>query len=86
LAKPLKRSTMFPAKSSGLSDVQKASLSGVNAAGKKPKRALDLFGSDSSASNDEADPSKRPRKRPRESSVLKQMPKPPSEVDLFISA
>jgi hypothetical protein len=60
LAKALKRSMKFAAKSSGLSAVDKASLAGVNAVGKKPKRALDLFGSDSSGSNSEVVPSKRP--------------------------
>jgi hypothetical protein len=83
LAKALKRSMKFAAKSSGLSAAEKASLAGVNAAGKKPKLALDLFGSDSSAFDDEAVPSKRPRKRPRESSILKQMSKPPPVRGMF---
>jgi hypothetical protein len=69
LTKTLKHNMKFTAKSSGLSAAKKASLAGVNAVGKKPKHALDLFSSDSSASDDEVVPSKRPRKHPRESSV-----------------
>jgi hypothetical protein len=46
LAKPLKRTTKFVAKSSRLSATEKASLAGVHAADKKPKCMLDLFGSD----------------------------------------
>jgi hypothetical protein len=57
LAKPLKHSMKFAAKSSGLSAVEKASLAGVDAAGKKPKRVLNLFGSDSSVSGSEPVPS-----------------------------
>jgi hypothetical protein len=52
------------AKSSGLSAAEKASLAGVDAANKKPKHAVNLFGFDSSASDGEAVPSKRPRKCP----------------------
>jgi hypothetical protein len=83
LAKPLKSSMKFAAKSSGLSAVEKASLAGVNAASKKPKCVLDLFGSDSSTSDDEAVPSKRPRKCPRESPVSEQMSKPPPAGGMF---
>jgi hypothetical protein len=83
LAKPLKRSTKFATKSSGLSAVKKASLAGVNAAGKKPKCALDLFGSDLLAFDGEAVPSKRPQKHPRESSISKQMLKPPLAGGMF---
>jgi hypothetical protein len=77
LAKPLNHSVKFAAKSSRLSAMEEASLAGVNATGKKPKRVLDLFGSNSSASDSEAIPSKRPLKHPRESSILKEAPKPP---------
>jgi hypothetical protein len=48
LAKPLGRSKKFSAKSSGLSVAEKASLLGVGAASGRSKRALKLFGSDSS--------------------------------------
>jgi hypothetical protein len=68
---------MFATNSSRLSAVEKASLAGVDAAGKKPKRALNWFGSDLSVSDSEAVPSERPRKRPRESFVSKEAPKPP---------
>jgi hypothetical protein len=77
LAKPLKCSTKFVARSSGLSAVKKASLARVNAASKKPKRVLDLFGSNSIASDGEAVPSERPQKCPQESSILKEELKPP---------
>jgi hypothetical protein len=77
LAKPLKCSMKFAARSSELSATEKTSLARVNDAGKKPKHALDLFGSDSSASDGDAVPFKRPQKRPRESSISKEMPKPP---------
>jgi hypothetical protein len=45
--------------------------------GKKPKLVLNLFGSDLSVSNCEAVPSKRPKKCPWESSISKEVPKPP---------
>jgi hypothetical protein len=77
LDKPLKCSTKFAAKSSGLSATEKASFVGVDSAGKKPKRVLNLFGSDLSVSNCEAVPSKRPQKCPWESSISKEVPKPP---------
>jgi hypothetical protein len=84
----LKHNTKFVSKSSRLSATEKASLTGVHAAGKKPKNALDLFGSDSSVSDIQAVSSKRPRKRPRESSISKQMSKPLRQevclVNLFI--
>jgi hypothetical protein len=83
LAKALKRSMKFAAKSSGVSSTEKASLAGVNATSKKPKQALDLLGSNLLVSNDEVVPSKRPWKRPRESSISKQMPKPPPLRGMF---
>jgi hypothetical protein len=83
LAKPLKRSMKFATKSSGLSAAENASLAGVNAAGQKPMHALDLFGPNSSAPNSKVVPSKKPQKRPRESSVLKQMLKLPPAGGMF---
>jgi hypothetical protein len=70
LAKPLKHSMNFATKSSRLSPAEKASITGVEAASKKmsstsaarsgatraPKRALNLFDSSSSASDDETAP------------------------------
>jgi hypothetical protein len=70
LVKPLKRSMKFAAKSSGLSPAEKASITGVEAAGKKasststagsgtihaPKLALNLFDSGSSMSDDKTAP------------------------------
>jgi hypothetical protein len=90
---PLKHSVKFGAKSSGLSPTQKASL----AAGKKTfsssmgrssavralKRVLNFFGSDSSASDEEAAPSKRPQKRSKESSILKDIPKSSPAKGMF---
>jgi hypothetical protein len=71
------------AKSSGLGVAEKPSLARISAAGGKPKCALMLFGSDSSASDGESAPSQRPRKRPRESSILKQITKPPLTRGMF---
>jgi hypothetical protein len=71
LAKPLGCSKKFTAKSSGLGVAEKASLVRSSAAGGKPKCALNLFGSDSSASDGVSAPSQRPRKCPRESSISK---------------
>jgi hypothetical protein len=89
LAKPLKHITKFTAKSSGLSPTEKASIAGVEAAGKKtsstpttgsgvthaPKRALNLFDSSSSASDDDTAPSEWPRKRSRETPLFEDVPK-----------
>jgi hypothetical protein len=83
LAKPLGRSKKFAVKSCGLDVAEKASVARINVAGGKPKRALNLFGSDSSASNDESAPSQRLWKRPRESSILKQVTKPPPTKGMF---
>jgi hypothetical protein len=74
LAKPLGRGNKFSAKSSGLCIVEKASLVGIDAASSKPKRTINLFGSNSSASDDESASPRRPRKRARESRILKQFP------------
>jgi hypothetical protein len=76
LAKPLGRSKKFSAKSSGLSVAEKASLLGVGAASGKSKRALKLFGSDSSVSDDEHAPSRLPQKHPWESFTPKQVAEP----------
>jgi hypothetical protein len=71
LAKPVKCSSKFAVKSSGLSVAEKASGMGIKIAGKKMSststggrgmtqaltRALNLFDSDSSASDDESAPS-----------------------------
>jgi hypothetical protein len=63
-------------KSFGLSLAGKASLAGIGTAGGNPKHALNLFDSDSLASNDDTAPSQRPRKRAKDSSVSKQVVKP----------
>jgi hypothetical protein len=76
LAKPLGRSKKFSAKSSGLSVAEKASLLEVGAASGKSKRALKLFGSDSSVSDDEHAPSRLPQKHPWESFTPKQVAEP----------
>jgi hypothetical protein len=89
LAKLLKCSMKFVAKSSGFSLAEKASVAGVEAAGKKmsstslagsattcaPKHALNLFDSGSLASDDETDPPKQPRKHSRETSLSEDVPK-----------
>jgi hypothetical protein len=62
LAKPLGQSKKISTKSSGLGIAEKASLKGPSAAGGKPKKALNLFGDDSSASDDETAPSSRAHK------------------------
>jgi hypothetical protein len=80
LAKPLKPSKKFAMKSSRRSPTEKASTSGVEAASKKMfststgrssttralKHALNLVGSDSSASDGETAPLERPSKRSKE--------------------
>jgi hypothetical protein len=53
-AKPLGCGKKFSTKSFGLSVVEKASLVGIGAASGKPKCAVNLFGSNSSASDDES--------------------------------
>jgi hypothetical protein len=83
LAKPLGHSKKFTVKSSGLDVAEKASIARINVAGGKQKHALNLFGSDSSVSNDESAPSQRLRKCPRESSILKQVMKPPPTKGMF---
>jgi hypothetical protein len=70
LAKPLGCGKKFSARSSGLSVAENDSL---GAAVRKPKHALNLFGSNSSASDDESASLQRPQ-RPRDSSVSKQIP------------
>jgi hypothetical protein len=89
LAKPLKRSTKFAAKSFGLSPAEKASITGVEATGNKmsststtgsdatraPKRALNLFDSGSSVSDDGAAPLERPQKHSWETSLSEDVPK-----------
>jgi hypothetical protein len=74
MARPLKHSIKFAAKFSRLSPTEKASVAGVEAAGKNtsstfaagsgvtcaPKCALNLIGSSSSVSNDETAPPERP--------------------------
>jgi hypothetical protein len=77
LAKPLGQSKKISAKSSRLGIAEKASLKGPSAAGGKPKKTLNLFGDDSSASDDKTVPSSRPDKRARETFVSKQTTKPP---------
>jgi hypothetical protein len=73
-AKPLGHGKKFSAKSSRLSIAEKASLVGIGAAGGKPKRVVNLFGSNSSASDDESASPRRPRKRAWESGIPKQIP------------
>jgi hypothetical protein len=84
LAKPLKHSMKFAAKSSGLSLAEKAVVTGVEAAGKKmfsisatgsgatcaPKRALNLFDSGLSALDDGTAPLEWPQKCSQETSSL----------------
>jgi hypothetical protein len=83
----------FAAKSSRLSPTEKASL----AVGKKTfstsagesgmvhamKHPLNLFSSDSSASDDEAAPSERPQKHSKEPFVLKDIPKSSPAKGMF---
>jgi hypothetical protein len=83
LAKPLWQSKKKFAKSSGLGIAEKASLKGPSAAGRKPKKALNLFGDDSLVSDDNTIPSSRPRKRARETFISKQTTKPPSVKCMF---
>jgi hypothetical protein len=83
LAKPLGHGKEFSVKSSGLSVAEKASLVGVYAAGGRSKRALELFGSDSSASDNERSPSHLPRKCPRGSFTPKQLAEPASAKCMF---
>jgi hypothetical protein len=49
---------------------------GIGAAGGKPKRAVNLFGSNSSASDDDSASPRRPQNRARESSIPKQILEP----------
>jgi hypothetical protein len=63
-AKPLGCGKKFSVKSSGLSIVEKASLVGNGAAGGKPKCAINLFGSNSSASDDDSASPRRLRNVP----------------------
>jgi hypothetical protein len=55
----------------------------ISAAGGKPKRALNLFGSDLLASDRESAPSQRPQKRCKESSISKQIMKAPLTRGIF---
>jgi hypothetical protein len=85
LAKPLKHGTKFAAKSSGLSPAEKASITRVEAASKKTSstsaaggsmtRALNLFDSGSSASDDSTAPPEQPQKRSRETPLSEDVPK-----------
>jgi hypothetical protein len=86
LAKPLKRSTKFVVESSGLNPAkQKTSFApaGGSGATRALKRALDLFGSDSLASDAKASPPEQSQKRPREFSILKDIPKSSSAKGAF---
>jgi hypothetical protein len=97
LVKPLKCNTKFAANSSRLSPAKKASITGVEAAGKKtsstftarsgvthaPKHALNLFDSGSSASDDETAPSRRPWKRSRETPLSGDVPKSLTAKSIF---
>jgi hypothetical protein len=83
IAKPLGRDKKLSVKSSGLSVAEKASLAGIGTAKEKPKRALNLFDSDSSASDDDIAPSQRPRKRVKDSSISKQVAKPALTRGMF---
>jgi hypothetical protein len=91
LAKPMKHSNKFVVKSSEPSIAEKATAAIVNIAGKKMcstsaggssatralTRALDMFGSGLSVSNDETTPPlEPPRKRPRKFPLPKDVPKP----------
>jgi hypothetical protein len=89
LSKPMKPSKNFVAQSSGLSITEKTSSVNIKITGKKTSstsvggsnvtqalaRALDLFDSGSSASDDEAAILAPPLKRPRKSTVPKNVPK-----------
>jgi hypothetical protein len=57
VVKPLGCGKKLSVKSSRLSVAKNASLAGIGTAGGKPKRALNLFDLDSSASNDDTTPS-----------------------------
>jgi hypothetical protein len=88
LAMPLKCSTKFATKASGLSPAEKASIAGVEATGKKtssafvarngmtraPKHSLNLFDSGSSVSDDETS-LERPRKCSQETPLSGVVPK-----------
>jgi hypothetical protein len=68
-ARPVGHGKKSFGRSSGLNVTEKASH---GAAGGKPKRALNLFASNSSTSGDESASPRRPRKRTQESSIPKQ--------------
>jgi hypothetical protein len=90
LAKPVKHSKKFVAKSFGLGVAKKATAATVRITSKKmytataggsdetraPTRALDLFGSASSASDDETTIWEPPRKRSSKFPLSKGAPKP----------
>jgi hypothetical protein len=76
LAKPLGRGKKLFAKSPGLGVAKKVLLVGIDAADSKPKRAVNLFGSNSSTSDDESASPRRPRKRAWGSGIAKQIPEP----------
>jgi hypothetical protein len=61
-AKPLGCGKKFSTRSFGLSVVEKASLVGIGATGRKPKRVVNLFGSNSLASDHESASPRRPQK------------------------
>jgi hypothetical protein len=71
-AKPLGRGKRFSAKSSGLSIAEKALLVGIGAAGGKPMCNVNLFGSNSSTSDDESASPRRLQKCAWESVISKQ--------------
>jgi hypothetical protein len=93
----LKCSKKFAAKSFGLSPAEKASIAGVEVAGKKTsstsvaesgathaqKHVLNLFDSGSLASDDETTPLKRPQKYSRETSLSEDVPKSLSVKGIF---
>jgi hypothetical protein len=82
-AKPLGRGKKPLAQIFGHSVAEKASLAGIGNAGGKPKCALNLFSSDSSLSDDGTNPSQRPRKHAKDSSISKQIVKPALARGMF---
>jgi hypothetical protein len=82
-AKPLGRGKKLLVKPSGLSIAEKSSLTGIGTAGGKPKHALNLFGSNSSGSDDDTTPSHRPHKCAKDSSISKQLVKPALTRGMF---
>jgi hypothetical protein len=79
-ARPVGHGKKSSGRSSGLKLIEKASL---GAAGGKPKCTLNLFASNSSTSGEESASPRRPRKRPRESSLPKQAPESAPVKDIF---